>query len=122
MAVGITTIKTVGRLVFDLSRGEDVTTRTVDIAYPKTDTESEELQTLVNTTKTKYTSANYNILIQPANWRDTKISEDAWTTTNVRYEVVVTSVTPVTPEEPVTLGSAQEHQEEHQEYQEQQGQ
>lgn len=98
MAVGVTEIKTVGRLIFDLERGEEKTTRTLDIPYPKT--EDENLQTYVNETNAVF-SSNTNLMntfIQPANWRDTNVIENQWMTTRVSYEIVTTSTTPITPE------------------------
>lgn len=126
MAVGVITFKTVGRLIFDLQRGEEETSRSIEIPYPLTDGTSSDLQNAVNTANGIYASSvnGMNLLVQPANWRDTNLTEEQWTTTGVHYEIVETTTTPVMPA-PVTLGSAQEsevqqeHQQEHQ--QEQQG-
>lgn len=120
MAVGVDEIKITGRWVFDLERGEETTTRTIDIPYPNTDTSSTELQDAINQMNTEYTSDQYkmNVFIQPANWRDTNIAEEQWVTKGVHYEVVTTTISPLMPDTPETLGSAQEaQQEEHQEQQ-----
>ena len=105
MAVGVDEIKTIGRWVFDLERGEDTTTRTIEIPYPITDTSTEEIQTKVNVLNNEYTSSQYNlnIFIQPANWRDANIAEEQWVTKRVRYEVVTTTISPVTPDTPETV-------------------
>ena len=119
MAVGVTEVKTVGRLIFDLQRGDETTSRSIDIPYPKTD-DTAELQTLVNTANAEYVTAAtayMNVFVQPASWRDTNTAEEQWTTTGVRYEIVETTTTPITPETPVTLGSAQEYQQENHEQQ-----
>lgn len=100
MAVGISVTKVVGRLIFDLRRDEDETTRSIDIPFPKTEVSSEELQTAVNTANTTFTDSSnaMNTFIQPANWRDTNTAEEQWTTTGVRYEIVSTTTTPIEPE------------------------
>lgn len=110
MAVGVDVIKTTGRLIFSLQRGDEATTRTIDVPYPKTDAES--LQTAVNEANARFTTSTnaQNLIIQPAIWRDSNDTEAQWTTTGVSYEIVTTTTTPVTPDEPVTLGSAQEYQ------------
>lgn len=124
MAIGITEVKTTGRLIFDLQRGTgeaaETTSRSIDIAYPITDEQSETLQASVDWANSTFTDSSnqMNIFIQPANWRDMNIAEEQWTTTGVRYEIVTTTTTPITPETPVTLGSAQEY---HEQGQEQQG-
>lgn len=122
MAIGTDIIKTTGRLIFELHRGEDEETeRSIDIPYPRTDDES--LQEAVNSVASIYSGAadDMNLLIQPANWRDVS-DEDVWTTTGLRYEIVTTTTTPITPDTPVTVGSAQENQtEEHHDNQDQQG-
>lgn len=121
MAIGVSEVKTVGRLIFDLQRGDVTTSRSIDIPYPKTDADDmAELQTLVNAANADYataTTAYMNVFVQPANWRDTNTAEEQWTTTGVRYEIVTTTTTPITPETPVTLGSAQEYQQENHEQQ-----
>lgn len=130
MAIGVDIIKTSGRLIFELERGEDTTTRTLDVAFPKTDTSTDELQKLVNNANTIFTSPDslpagdgypaipsraMNVFVQPANWRDLNITEEQWVTKRVRYEIVTTSTTPIEPDTPVTLGSAQAQFEQHQE-------
>lgn len=117
MAIGTDVIKTTGRLIFTLQRGEEETTRSIDVPFPKTD--AENLQTAVNEANTRFTSSTQaqNLVIQPATWRDTNSQEEQWTTVGVSYEIVTTTTTPVTPETPATLGSAQEYQDN----QEQQG-
>lgn len=112
MAVGADTIKFAGRLIFDLQRGNETTSRTIEVPFANTD--GQEMQQYVNAANTNFTnSANsMNVCIQPANWRDTNITEQQWTTTGVRYEIVTTTTTPITPDEtPDTLGSAQQNQE-----------
>jgi len=110
MAVGVDVIKTTGRLIFTLQRGDEETTRTIDIPFPKTD--AENLQTAVNEANTRFTTSNLaqNLIVQPATWRDNNDTEAQWTTTGVSYEIVTTTTTPITPETPETLGSAQEYQ------------
>lgn len=114
MAIGTSTIKTSGRVVFSLQRTNDTeverTTRSIDIAYPITDTES--LQSAVNTADSVFTDASnqMNVFIQPANWRDNNQTEEQWTTTGVYYEAITTTTTPVMPDEPDTLGAAQSDQ------------
>lgn len=100
MAAGVTVIKTTGRLIFELERGDEKTTRSLDVPYPKTDLESTELQEAVNNMNKQFTSAenSMNIFIQPANWRDANIAEEQWTTTRVSYEIVVTTTTPIEPD------------------------
>lgn len=112
MAVGVDVIRTTGRLIFDLQRGEDTTTRSIEIPYPNTDTSGDTLQNLVNTANTTFTNADnsMNKFIQPSNWRDTNVSEAQWITLGVRYEIVTTSTTPITPDEPETL-AASSHEE-----------
>lgn len=98
MAVGLTETKTVGRVIVHLERGEDTTTRTLDVAYPKTeDGEGVDLQALVDTINSTLTSTGMKYFIQPANWRDTNVQEEQWTTTLAEYEIVTTSTTPITP-------------------------
>lgn len=122
MAVGVTEIKTVCRLVFDLERDEETTSRSIEIPYGLTEDSSAALQQAINATNTKYTSSSYNVMIQPANWRDNNIAEEQWVTKGVRYEISTVTTTPITPETPVTLGSAQENQpeEHHEEHQQEQ--
>lgn len=100
MAVGVDTIVTTGRLVFDLVRGADTTTRAIDIPFPLIDSTSQDLQNLVNQANTTYTNTEYsmNKFVQPAGWRDTNVSEEQWTTTGVHYEIVTVTTTPVTPD------------------------
>lgn len=98
MAVGADVIRTSGRLVFELTRGGETTTRTIDIAYPISN--SEAVQEAVNTANATFTSSTnvMNTLMQPANWRDASVLEEQWTTTHVRYEIVQTITTPVEPD------------------------
>lgn len=109
MAVGVDVIKTTGRLIFSLRRGDEEATRAIDIPYPKTD--AENLQTAVNEVNERFTTSTsgQNLIIQPATWRDSNTQEEQWTTVGVSYEIVTTTTTPVTPDEPETLGSAQEY-------------
>lgn len=123
MPIQPTEIKTIGRLVFDLARGEETTTRSVEIPNPMTETSAATVQAAVNEANSIYTSDTnaMNILIQPSNWRDDNNTEQQWTTTGVHYEIVLTSITVVDPgTTPDTLGSAQENQpeEHHEEHQE----
>ena len=99
MAVKVTTIKTVGRLVFNLTRDGETTTRQIEIPYAEDD--SQAVQEFVNQTNATFTNTenNMNYAIQPANWRDNNDVEAQWTTTGVRYEIVTTSTTPVEPDE-----------------------
>ena len=98
MAVGVDTIVTTGRLVFDLVRGADTTTRVIDVPFPLIDSTSQDLQNLVNQTNATYTSttSSMNKFVQPAGWRDQNVSEEQWETTGVRYEIVTVTTTPVT--------------------------
>ena len=96
--IGTDIIKTTGKVVFSLQRGDETTTRTVDVPYPKTDAESvESIVSALNTTFTSSTQGQ-NLLIQPANWRDDNVEEKAWTTTGLVYEITTTTTTPVSPE------------------------
>lgn len=90
--------KFVGRLVFDLERGEEKTTRTIEIPYAKTDATSQEIQDDVNNAYSIFvpSSGGLNTFIQPASWRDTNDTEEQWTTTNLSYEVVETITTRIT--------------------------
>ncbi len=100
MAAGVTTTEYSGRVVFDLTRGNETTTRSIDVAYPMYDmADQESIQAAVDTLNTKFTSSenSANIFIQPANWRDTNRTEETWTTTGVRYEMITTSITPFEP-------------------------
>ena len=100
MAVGITTTKTTGKLIFELERDEEKTTRSIDVPFPKTDTSSETLQSAIDSINTAFTTASSvaaNYIVQPANWRDTNTTEEQWTTTRVYYEITTTSSTPVEP-------------------------
>lgn len=97
MAIGVDVIKNTGRLIFDLQRGDETTTRTIDIPYPKA-TDAEGIQDLVNSTKSTYTNEGNRTFIQPSNWRDANLSEEQWTTVGVRYEYVTTVTNEVTPD------------------------
>lgn len=110
MAIGVDIIKTTGRLVFDLKRGEEETTRTIDIPNPITDTTT--VQTAVNAANERFTNTavNMNVFIQPANWRDAGILEEQWVTQGVHYEIVTTTITPVEPDEVVSATMANEEQ------------
>ena len=102
MAVGVSTTKTVGRLIFDLVRGEETTTRTIEIPEAITDTTTDDtVQNAVNAANAAFTNSEnqMNVAIQPANWRDTATTEAQWTTTRVHYEVVTTMTIPVEPDE-----------------------
>lgn len=91
MAVGVDVIKTTGRLVFELARDDERTTRSVEIPYPIDDVDS--LQAAVNAANSLYTDSTkqMNIFIQPSTWRDTNASEESWATTEVYYEKVTTT-------------------------------
>lgn len=93
MAVGVDTIKTVGRLVFELARDGETTSRNIDIPYPVTD--ETQAQSAINNINADFVGG---VIIQPANWRDEDVDENNWTTTAVRYEIVTTATTPITPE------------------------
>lgn len=100
MATGITIVKTTGRLIFDLERDGETTTRTLDIPFAK-DSTAENLQTYVNNVNyafTKEDTFRTNMIIQPANWRDTNTAEEQWITKGVHYEIVRTSTTPIDPD------------------------
>lgn len=99
MAIEAAVRKTVGRVIFDLERGEERTTRTIDIAYAKTDTTSADIQSSVNLFNTTFTSLSngLNVFVQPASWRDTNDTEEQWTTTKVSYEIVETITQQITP-------------------------
>lgn len=110
MAVGVDIIKTTGRLIFDLERGDETTTRAIDIPHPVVDAEA--VQTAVNSAESVLTSStNFaNLFIQPANWRDNDRQEMQWRTTHVHYEIVTTSITPVEPDEVLSATMANEEQ------------
>lgn len=102
MAVGTTVIKTTGKLIFELERDDEKTTRSIDVPFPKTDTTSETLQAAVDSINTAFTaddSLASNLIVQPANWRDSNTQEEQWTTKRVYYEITTTSSTPVEPTE-----------------------
>lgn len=108
MAAGPTTVDYSGRVVFDLVRGNETTTRSIEVAYPMYDmADQESIQAAVDALNAKYTSSenSANIFIQPANWRDTNRTEETWTTTGVHYEMITTSITPFDPT-PSTLSAA----------------
>lgn len=97
MAIGITTIKTVGRLVFDLQRDEETTTRTIDLPQPLMNQELAQ-QRLDQLKPNFVDNVNGKLIIQPANWRDDDVSNsDPWTTMAMRYEIIETAVTPIIP-------------------------
>lgn len=97
MAVGISTTRNVGRLVFDLTRNGESTTRIIEVPYARTDTTDTTIQDAVNTAAAIYTSPTngMNLNIQPANWRDSNVAEEQWTTVGFRYEIVSTTITPI---------------------------
>lgn len=104
MALGISVTKLTGKLVFDLERGEDKTTRTIEVPNAITDTVSEEsissLQAAINTMNNDFAvsgGAN-SYFIQPANWRDTNVAEEQWKTVGVRYEVSSVTTTAIEPD------------------------
>lgn len=103
MAIGTDIIKTSGRLIFDLVRDGERTSRTLEFPNPVTDLEA--LQISVNRADSIYTSGEQgmNLLMQPANWRDTNVVEEQWTTVGVHYEVVQTAITPIEPDEAPTV-------------------
>ena len=98
MAVGVSTTKINGRLIFDLVRDGETTSRAIEIPYSKQ--ENEFLQTAVNQADSIFASStgNMNLFIQPANWRDSNDVEEQWTTTGVRYELISTTTTPIEPD------------------------
>jgi len=98
MAVGVDTIETTGRLIFDLERNGEKTTKVLEITSPITDAAA--LQTAVNTANSVFTNAeNYmNIFIQPSTWRDDGGTETNWTTTGVRYEQITITTRPIEPD------------------------
>lgn len=92
--------RTIGRMVFELTRGEEKTTRTIDVPYAKTDTSQAEIQTAVNDVNYDFVvnaQNNFDTFIQPAAWRDTNDTEEQWTSTGFYYEVVETITTQITP-------------------------
>jgi len=100
MAIGISITKNTGRMVFELTRDGESTTRVIEVPYAKTDTTDPDLQTAVDTAASIYTSSanSMNLNIQPANWRDSNVAEEQWTTVGFRYEIVSTTITPIEPE------------------------
>lgn len=102
MAVGISTTKTAGRLIWSLERGEEKTTRSIEVPFAKVNTTDQEamasLQTAVNDINSSFSETAWNLFMQPANWRDTNTSEEQWATTNISYEIVTTTVTPIEPD------------------------
>lgn len=113
MPAGADTIEYSGRILFDLTRGNETTTRSIDVAYPIHDmADQASIQSALDTLNTKFTSSenSANIFIQPANWRDTNRTEETWTTTGVRYEMITTTITPFDPT-PVESLSAANHDE-----------
>lgn len=111
MAIGTTEVKVTGRLIFALRRGDEETSRSIDIPFPINDPDAEGLQDKINSANTLFTGAAMNTFVQPTTWRDNNLAEAQWTTTGVYYEITELSTTPITPETPVTLGSALEHHE-----------
>lgn len=98
MAVGVDIIRTTGRLVFELTRDGEQTTRAMDIAFPSDDADA--IQAQVNAANATFTEASnsFNVFVQPANWRDTASSEAQWTTTRVYYESIQTITRPINPD------------------------
>lgn len=88
------TIVTEGKWVFTLERDEEKTTRSITIVNPVTTEES--VQTKVNTVNAKLadTTARYNKIIQPSNWRDDNAEENEWTATKAEYFIIRTQTTP----------------------------
>lgn len=101
MAVGTSITKSSGRIIFDLVRDGETTTRVIEVPFPLTDSSSEAIQTAVNTADSLFTSSdNYqNVYMQPSNWRDNNLAEEQWTTTGVHYEIITTTTTPIEPDE-----------------------
>lgn len=111
MAVGATTIRTVGRLLFDLERTNveteelEKTTRSIEVPYP---IPAENAQSAVDSIHSAFTTgANTKYLIQPATWRDDNELDEQWQTTRVSYEIVETRTTPVNPTEPESISASQ---------------
>lgn len=89
------TIKTEGRWVFTLSKtdseGTKTTEREIVNPFPKAqgyDPDQEE----INAAVAYFTSDTNrrNKIIQPNTWRDSDETEGEWTTTDVRYEKIIT--------------------------------
>lgn len=101
MAIEAAVRKTIGRMVFELTRDDEQTTRTIDIPYAKTDTTSADIQAAVNNARNVFVTGRatngYDTFIQPAAWRDTNETEEQWTTTGFYYEIVETITTQITP-------------------------
>lgn len=104
MAVMTSITRETGRLIFNLQRDEETTTRAIDIPFPIVDTTQEgileQLQTAINNVNASMTAADneMNHFMQPANWRDDDQNEPTWVTTSVHYEIVKTTTTPITAE------------------------
>lgn len=100
--MAVTSTETVARWIFTLQRGDEQTTRTINVPNPKTG--EEDLQTILDTVAQNIVgqsavAARGNKIIQPSNWRDSNTTEEEWTTTDVKLEIVSTSVTPYTKSE-----------------------
>lgn len=102
MAIGISETKVTGRLIFDMVRGEEKTSRSIDVPFPKVDTvdpaAAASLQAAVNDFNNSFTTNPYNLFVQPANWRDSNASEEQWSTTQVHYEISSVTTTPIEPD------------------------
>lgn len=85
-------IKTEGRWVFTLSKSDsEPVERVIANPYPL-GSSSEPSQSAIDNAKDYFTASTnrQNKIIQPSNWRDEDESEAEWTTTDVRYELIVT--------------------------------
>ena len=90
------TIKTEGKWTFTLERGGEKVERTINNPYT-VGLDNENTQDAVNAAYEYFTSSTdrKNKIIQPTNWRDENDSEEEWTTTNVRYDIIVTQTRPI---------------------------
>lgn len=98
MSIGVDVTKVTGRLVFELSRDDERTTRSIEIPYPIENNAS--LQSAVDAANALYTNSSeqMNLFVQPSTWRDTNSSEESWATTGVYYEKVTTTTSRVEPD------------------------
>lgn len=111
MAVGVDVIKTIGRLIFDLQRGAEETTRYIEISNPISN-DDPNLQAAINRADSIFSSETdkMNLLMQPVNWRDTNVQEQQWVTKGVHYESIMTVTTPIEPDEVLSATMANEEQ------------
>lgn len=95
--IGTTEIRQEGKLIVTLQRGDEITERTINMPFPVID--DEQAQTMIATANASLTASTggINKLLQPVGWRDTNATEEEWTTTGVRYEIIITETTPIIP-------------------------